>query len=190
MAAPGRVTPERVVDVAATIADAEGPDAVGLGAVARELGIRTPSLYNHVAGVDDLHRRLTVRSLTELGDRMRRAAVGRAGGDALRAIAAAGRDFAAEHPGLYAYSVPTSEVDDDEVREAGREAVAVVVDALVAFGQSPTDAVHAARTFRSAVHGFLDLDLAGGFGIDVDVDDSFDWMLDTLVAGLEARSSS
>jgi hypothetical protein len=44
--------------------------------------------------------------------------------------------------------------------------------------------VHAARAFRSAVHGFVVLEAAGGFGIPVDLDDSFDRLLATLAGGL------
>ena len=48
--------PERVVDAAAAIADAEGLDAVTLARVAGGLGVRAPSLYNHVDGRGGLLR--------------------------------------------------------------------------------------------------------------------------------------
>jgi len=40
-----------------------------------------------------------------------------------------------------------------------------------------------ARAFRSAVHGFVLLEAAGGFGIPVDLDDSFDRLVATLAGG-------
>ena len=46
------------------------------------------------------------------------------------------------------------------------------------------DAVHAARAFRSAVHGFVALEAAGGFGIPVDLDESFERLVATLAGGL------
>lgn len=186
---PG-LTPEKVVDAAVAVVDAEGAPSLTLGAVADRLGVRTPSLYNHVDGLDDLRRRLTVRALAELRRRLERAAVGRSADDAVRSLAVAYRRFAVEHPGLYAATVPTSEVDDEAIRAAGAEALTVVIASLQAFGLEGDDTVHAARTIRSAVHGFVSLELAGGFGLDVDVEASFDWLVDLVNEGLRIRSAT
>jgi len=37
---------------------------------------------------------------------------------------------------------------------------------------------------RAAVHSFATIEAAGGFGLDVDVDTSFDRLVGTLSAGL------
>ena len=58
---------ERVVDAAAGIADAEGLEAVTLARVAGELGVRAPSLYNHVDGRDDVLRAIAA-SIAAPGD--------------------------------------------------------------------------------------------------------------------------
>ena len=70
---------DRVVDAAARIADAEGLDAVSLARVAAALGVRPPSLYNHVEGHGGLLRRLAVRGVRELTAALRDAAVGSLG---------------------------------------------------------------------------------------------------------------
>lgn len=44
--------------------------------------------------------------------------------------------------------------------------------------------VNTVRTVRAAVHGFVVLELGGGFGLPEDVDASFDHLVATLVAGL------
>ena len=183
------LTRERVVDAAADLADADGLDALTLARLAGTVGVRTPSLYNHVDGLDDLHLALTRRALRLLGDRLRAAGVGRAGPDAVRAIAVAYRRFAHEHPGLYAATVPTTEVNDDQVRALGHEVVATVLAVFRAYGMTEREQLHATRTLRSAVHGFVSLELGGGFGIPVDVDETFDRMLDTLLAGFAGRAT-
>src|SRR5262249_40221215 len=81
----------QVVDTAARIADAEGLDAVTVARVASELGIKAPSLYNHVAGRDDLMSALGVRALNELTAALTQASVGRSRDDALQGIAAGHR---------------------------------------------------------------------------------------------------
>ncbi len=49
-----------MVGTAAALADEQGLDGVTLAALALRLGIRTPSLYNHVAGLEGLRRELAL----------------------------------------------------------------------------------------------------------------------------------
>ena len=54
------ITLEDVVEAAAAIADRDGLEAATLTAVAGELGIKTPSLYNHLRGLSGLRRLLAI----------------------------------------------------------------------------------------------------------------------------------
>jgi AcrR family transcriptional regulator len=180
----------RVVDAAATIADADGLPAVTLARVAGELGVRAPSLYNHVDGLPGLRRAVALLGVRELTAVLRDAAVGRSGEDALAATARAYRDYARTHPGRYAATVAAPAPDDAEHRAAAGETVEVVLAVLRGWDRTGDEAVHAARTFRSAVHGFVTLEAAGGFGIPLDVDESFDRLVATLAAGLRDASGS
>src|SRR3954462_5524282 len=128
---------ERVVDAASEIADAEGLDAVTLARVAGGLGVRAPSLYNHVDGRAGLLRALALRGVRELTAALRDAAVGRSGADALAATARAGpaplaararacRAYAGAHPGLYAASGAAPAPDDAEPQAAAAQTVDVV----------------------------------------------------------------
>jgi AcrR family transcriptional regulator len=177
------LTVERLVDAAAEIADREGPGGVTLAGIAAALGVKAPSLYNHVDGLEGINRALSLRALAELGDRLQRAAVGRARDDAVRALAVAYRDFARERPGLYAATVPSAEGVDAELAAAGQRVVDTVVSVLAGYGLAGDAAIHATRTLRSLLHGFTSLELAGGFGLAIDVEATFSWSLDLLTAG-------
>ena len=59
--------------------------------------------------------------------------MGRAGFDALKAVASAYRDFAKSHPGLYALTQRSYENIDEELQQAGREAVEVFLVILRAY---------------------------------------------------------
>ena len=174
----------RVVDAAVVIADTDGLEAVTLARLAAELGVRAPSLYNHIDGRDGLRRGVALRGLRELTDALRDAAVGRSGPDALAAIAHAYRAFAHHHPGLYAATVAAPAPDDQEHLAAAGETLDVVLAVLRAWNLDGDDEVHAARTVRSALHGFVVLEAAGGFGIPVNLDASFDALVATLASGL------
>jgi AcrR family transcriptional regulator len=174
----------RVVDAAAGIADAEGLEAVTLARVAGDLGVRAPSLYNHVDGRSGLVRAIALRAVRELTAALREAAVGRSGADALTAAARAYRAYAHAHPGRYAATVAAPAPDDDELRAAAQETIDVLIAVLRGWGLEGDDAIHAVRAFRSAIHGFVAIEAGGGFGIPVDVDESFDRLVATLAGGL------
>ena len=176
---------ERVVAEAARIADADGLAALTLARLAGELGIRPPSLYNHFDGRrEGLLRALAVRGVRELTAALREAAVGRSGTDALTATAHAYRAYAHTHPGLYAATLAAPTPGDPEYQAAAQDAVDVIFAVLRSWRLEDDDAVHAARAFRSAIHGFVALEAAGGFGIPVALDDSFERLVATLAGGL------
>jgi AcrR family transcriptional regulator len=175
----------RVVQEAARIADAEGLTEVTLARVASDLGVRAPSLYNHVDGRGGLLRLLSIASVNELADALRDAAVGRSGADALRAIARAYRKYAHEHPGRYTATVSAPAPDDDELAAAGARAIGVLVAVLAGWGFTGEEALQRVRVVRSALHGFVAIEAQGGFGLPLDLDDSFELLLATLIAGLE-----
>jgi AcrR family transcriptional regulator len=177
-----------VVDAAARIADADGIDHVTLARVAAELGIKPPSLYNHVKSRDALLRELSLRGLRELGQALTQAAVGRSRDDALLAVSRAHRGYALEHPGLYAATIRAPDDDDHERVEAADAPLSVVLAVLAGYGLEGEEAIHAARGLRSALHGFSSLESSGGFGMPTDREESFELMVGTLAAGISARA--
>jgi AcrR family transcriptional regulator len=177
---------DAVVDAAAQLADREGLEAVTLARLAADAGVRPPSLYAHVDGLDDLRRRLATRGARELAAAMREAATGRAGGDALRAVAAAHRNFARRHPGTYLAAQRAPDAGDSDGRAAAGEAVDVILAVLAGYRLEGDDAIHAARAVRSALHGFAVLETGGGFGIKLDLDESFRRLVELLDQGLRS----
>jgi AcrR family transcriptional regulator len=181
---------EDVVDAAVRVADRGGPDGLTLAAVAAELGIRTPSLYNHVSGLPGLRRELALRGIRELSDRLRDAAVGRSGDDALAAIALAYRAFARERRGLYLALQAAPDPDDTERLAAAATVVELFLSVLRGYGLEDEQAIHATRFVRSSLHGFADLERVGGFGIDLAVAETHRWMVAALADGLRSRAAA
>jgi AcrR family transcriptional regulator len=175
----------RVVQEAVRIADSNGLAQVTLARVAQSLGVQAPSLYNHVEGLPGLLRQITLLSLGELTDAMRDAAVGRSGEDALRSVARAYRAYAQAHPGRYAATIRAPAPDDAELVAAGSRAVEVMVAVLASWGFTGDRVLHRVRVVRSALHGFISIEAEGGFGLALSLDQSFELVLQTLVAGLE-----
>lgn len=173
-----------VVRAAAELYDAAGGGDVTLKAVASHLGVRTPSLYNHIAGQDDLNRGLAVYGVRKLEDVISRAAIGKSGDDAVRAVAHAYRQFAHEHPGLYRLTQRAPEPEDNELVTASVDILQVLHLVLLEYGLGEREEVHAIRGLRSLVHGFVSLEMSGGFGMPVDIDESFRVLLEMYIRGL------
>jgi AcrR family transcriptional regulator len=175
---------DAVVAAAAALADAEGLEAVTLAKVAAQLGVKSPSLYVHVDGLPGLRRRIAARGARELTARLQTAVAGRSGRDALAALAGAYRAYAREHPGVYAATQRTANLAGDEAGGAAAALLDVVFAVLRGYALDDEDAIHAARVVRSALHGFTALEADGGFGIPLDLDQSFTVLVSTLDRGL------
>jgi AcrR family transcriptional regulator len=171
---------DQVVSAAAAIADADGLPALTLARLAQRLGVRSPSLYGHVDSLEDLRRRLGWRGTAELADRLADAAAGRSGREALAAIAAAYRTYAKEHPGTYAALQRADGAD----RDGARRLVGVVLAVLRGYGLEGDEGIHAARSVRAALHGYVTLEMGAGFGIPLDLDESFSRLVAVLDRGL------
>ncbi|MAG04500.1 MAG: TetR family transcriptional regulator [Acidimicrobiaceae bacterium] len=179
----------QVVECAANLVDTEGFEALTLTRVAAELGVRQPALYRHVDGYDSLVRALGLRGREIIAGRLADAAVGLAGDDAVRAMGAAWRTVVRDHPGQYAATDRYPCAGDPELEAAVERVVHVLAQALAAFDLDDDEKVHVARSLRSAFHGFAHLESGDGHPHPLDLDDTFDHLLDLLCAGIHALRS-
>ncbi|GAB2468239.1 TetR/AcrR family transcriptional regulator [Promicromonospora xylanilytica] len=190
------LSPDAVVRLALEVVDAGGPsgfDDLTLAKVAAKAGVAAPSLYKHVGSLADLRREVSVVAVRELTAAGTSATVGRAGADALHALADAWRRYAHAHPGRYAATQIGADPDDPAAaphREAGEESVRTVVSVLHGFGLPEQRVIDAVRAVRAGVHGFVTLELGAGFRMREDVDQSFGVLLDMLVAGVAALATA
>ncbi|MFJ2260901.1 TetR/AcrR family transcriptional regulator [Streptomyces sp. NPDC087844] len=179
--------PAAVVAAGAALADEVGFARLTMGLLAERLGVRTPSLYKHVGGLDDLNRRIAVLAVSEAADSVGAAVQGYAGRDALAAAARAFRAFVVEHPGRYAATigvVPTG--PDDPMAVASLRLLGAFTAVLRGYEIAESDVDHALRMLRSLCHGFATLQAGGGFQWSADIDESFEWLIAFADRGLRA----
>lgn len=113
--------------------DRDGWQQLTMTALARKLGVRGPSLYNHVDSVEALLAEVQVRAMAELSGRLQRAAMGKAGEKAFRALAGVLRAFATEHPGLYDLAMSEA-IDRPRMVLASEPAGAALSAVIESFG--------------------------------------------------------
>lgn len=180
---------EVVLRTATELVDAEGLEALSLARLAEALGVRTPSLYNHVSGLEGVRRGLALRGLRELTRRVARAAIGKNGEEGILAVADAYRSFAKEHPGLYAAGLLRAPGPEEaELAAVSNELIEILSAVLAPYDLHGDELIHALRAFRSLAHGFVSLELASGFGIPVDLDTSYHYLVRLLVSSLQHRT--
>jgi AcrR family transcriptional regulator len=185
------VTVEDVAAAAVAVADASGLEGLTLAAVSARVGVRSPSLYAHVDGLDGVKRLVALRAAAEMEAVLRGASRGVEGLAALRAIAHAYRRFANDRPGLYAATQRAVRPgEDDELYAALAAVIVPVVGALRAAGVAAEDVIHMTRAIRSALHGFVELEGFSGFGMPESVDESFGLLVELLLSGVRGLADS
>jgi AcrR family transcriptional regulator len=189
---------DQIVDQAIALMDAEGPGALTLRRLARELGVEAPALYWHFAGKDDLCREV-VRTV---GERLEISSTTR--GTPRRRLEhhfAAVRDHWRAHPGVLELSrqfppsaagavarhgltlVEQIGVDPDDALECYRS-LSWTVTGFVILEQTLEQSVHHERV--GPTRWVLDLD-DGAAPSSFDTDELFRTTLGLALDGLEAR---
>ncbi|MGH1489850.1 MAG: TetR-like C-terminal domain-containing protein [Acidimicrobiales bacterium] len=177
-----RITVTSVTTTAVELVDGSGLEALTLSAVAKDLGVGPSALYTHCDGLDGLRGLVAVAATDNLATNLRNAAIGYAGEDALLALGMAYRQFASDHPGQFAATIRPPDPAADELANATQLLLDVFVLVFRAMGLDDERAAMAARSTRSAIHGFLAIEHLAAHGSS---SAEFEHLLATLRAGLQ-----
>lgn len=156
------LTTERLIRAGAELADEVGFDQVTVSALARRFDVKVASLYSHLRNSQDLKTRIALLALEELADLAADALAGRSGKDALGAFADVYRDYARAHPGRY--TAARHPLDPETAAaSAGTRHAQLTRAVLRGYDLAEPDQTHAVRLLGSVFHGYVSLELAGGF---------------------------
>ena len=133
-----------------------------LSELARRFEVKVASLYSHLKNSQDLKTRIALLALEEMADRAAEAVAGRAGKDALGALANVYRDYAREHPGRYAAAQFRLD-PETAAASAGVRHARMTRAILRGYDLAEPDQTHAVRLLGSVFHGYVSLELGGGF---------------------------
>jgi AcrR family transcriptional regulator len=149
---------DEILDVAVTVLEEEGPEALTMRKLADRMGIRAPSLYKHVQDKDDIVAGVQERALLDLGRHLSAVT-----GQGLVALAEAYRSWARAHPRLY--EVATRRPLARERISPGVEYAAAEPLLTAVAGDE-----HLARALWALAHGLVDLELSDRFPPGADLD--------------------
>ncbi|MDF2952601.1 MAG: TetR family transcriptional regulator [Anaerocolumna sp.] len=176
---------EAILKIAADIADRDGLEAVTIATLAKKLNIKSPSLYNHFDGMNDLRVHMAIYGMNELYNSLINATIGVAGEEAIHCFAEAYITFARSHHGLYDAITQISLEKDERLQVAGDKTVELVSRVLGTYKINKEEEIHIVRGLRSMLHGFASIEKNGGFGLPVDTDESLRNMVDIYLLGIQ-----
>lgn len=176
-----------IVEAAGKLADEAGLDRLTLSGLAGRLGVRTPSLYNHIDGLDGLRRELALSGIQELNRHLQRAAIGKESDKALESMLHAYRVFVHERPGVYEAILRAPNPNSMRMQEASNAILDTVLTVLEPYGLTREDSIHTVRAFRAIGHGFVSLEASGAFlDFDLAADDTFRRLIFVFLRGLKS----
>lgn len=158
---PVQITRDGLVEQAWGIAARDGVEGLSLARIAEALGVKAPSLYNHIKGKAELLKAVNELTIRRLFDVMDAVAARFALEDAhicLVAVAEAYRTFAHTHPIPYTLAFATT---DPMARPDPAELVARAVpyQARMAHLSGEVESLTALRGLLALMHGYVMLEL-------------------------------
>jgi AcrR family transcriptional regulator len=184
-----RIGRDEVFAAAEELVDDVGWDALTMSALAVRLGVKAPSLYHHVDGLEALRSELQVRGWADLSGVLLRASVGRTGVGGMRDQAHAQRNFALAQPHRYD-GMTRAAIEADRMAEAAATSADVSMDMVMSAGVPEGAALELVRALFAAHHGFISLEISGFFAGDVDIEGLFELVLDNSVLSIEAAAKA
>lgn len=171
------LSPAKVLDEALQWVDVHGYEQLSMAALAHTFGVAVPSLYKHVPSLAWIQRGVAERGLQEIGDALQQAAAGRYQEEALRHMSQAYRKYAKVHPGRYAAIQRAPNPSDKDLQLLSERVLHPIYETLGTYGRTGDQATHDVRLLRAALHGFVSVEMAGGFGMPLNIEQSFDHLI-------------
>lgn len=179
----------KVLETAINICNEEGYEQLALSSVSTRLGIKTPSLYNHISGLSDLKQKMAYYGLQLLYDSIIHSVIGCIGDDAIISISKAYIAFVHKHPGLYRSISKAPEPYELQFNELNNQLVQILTRLFGAYDLSEEESIHAVRGLRSMLHGFASIQVDLGFRMNYSQENSLNFALRTFLNGLRNRKS-
>jgi len=179
------LTKEAVLAAAVRIAEEKGSSALSMQELAGALGIIPSSLYNHISGLDEAKKYIVQFAGESLIAVIRDHVLGYSGNDALLKVAFAFREFAVAHPELYKAICVCTDIPEYKLNEEDQEFVRVLHRILEHYSLNETQKTHFGRAFRSSMHGFISIELSGGFKSTANIDETYMIMINQIISMLD-----
>lgn len=166
------------------IVDSEGWNVLTISYLAKKLTIQPPSIYNHVKSLDELKNNIALYGIKKLYEELKKSVEGKSK-DAIYSLAIAYIQFARKHPGLYQSTLSSNHTAGNEYSIVASNILELILEVLHPYHLNEVDQIHIVRGLRSILHGFVSLEDHDGFGINIPIDDSVNFVLRHYMRNIE-----
>lgn len=167
----GKINKERILEASLEILENKSPSELTLKELAEKLNIKSPSLYKHFENIDTLHDWLAEYSLTLLYDVIETSIKGDTTREKIETLMISCRQFVLQNLNLYEYIQNTSYWKSKSTYSISDKITSQLSSVIELENKDET--VHFIRYLRSYLTGFIDLEIKSGFGMSVDLEESF-----------------
>lgn len=185
MGAKGLTKDIIVAEAIAYIEEIGKPD-ISLHEIARRLGIKTPSLYNHIKNTKELRYAVFQFAINKFIHRQEEAIKNKRKDEAVKAFAESYYLFATENKALYLMIMSMPSEDDEIEKEMAVPLLNIVVSILSDYNLSKEAIAHWQRVLRAILHGFISQEYLGYFYYysNIELKESRDKAVECFLNGL------
>lgn len=180
------LTMDVIVEAASALVVEKGYNNFSVRELAQTLHVKAASLYNHISSVDDVNREVGKLASQKLNQSLENVTRGKEKDEAIEALSYEYRDFVKNNYELYRAVIGLPALDapeqGDSLRVVARESILVIRHVVHQYDIPEEEGVHFSRCLRSALHGFVSLEMAGYFtGRMIRSEDSFRFMVNGYI---------
>lgn len=181
------VNREKIIVAAAELSEEKGFNQLSVLDLAQKLEIKSASIYNHFANLEEIEQALGDYAVCQLINEMQTALTGKVRAEAIRAVADAYVSFAGQHPALYKAFIASHMVRKQEIEKNIRTVVLLIFEAFNTYELTEEQCVHWGRIMRSMLHGFAAVEGAGWFShLPYNIGDTIAMGIENIIVSVEA----
>ena len=180
-----QISDEKIIKTAATLSNKVGLNNLSLKMIAKELNIKSPSLYNHFSSLEDIRKKLMIYGWKNVEEKMINSTANVSGYQALKNMCYEFYDFTINNKGVFSAMLWYNMYDDNENFEATKKLHETIYKEVKSLNISEYNTKHAIRLMRSFLEGFALLVNNNAFGDSLSIKDSFDISIEILMNSIK-----
>ena len=179
------INEKTIIETSAEIANEIGLDNLSLKLIAKNLNIKSPSLYNHISSLEEIKEKLMLYGWKQMEEKIIDSTIGVSGYDALRNMCNAFYEYSTNNKGVFTAMLWYNKYKNEELNIATTKLFNIIFKILKPLNISEDNINHIIRTLRSFLEGFSLLVNNNAFGNPISIKDSFDLSLEIIINGIK-----
>lgn len=180
------INKDLLIETSAALSNQFGLENLSLKMIAKELNIKSPSLYNHISSLGEIKILLMNYGWKQIEEQMLDSAVGVTGYDALKNMCHAFYKYAINNKGVFTAMLWYNKFENAENEKSTKKLFDMLFKIMQSLHISNRNINHAIRTLRSFLEGFSLLVNNHAFGNPISILESFDLSLEIIMNGIRS----